>query len=540
MIFGLMIIQILLQTTTGAYNSAGAALGPLLFIALMIDAFVVACWYFAGAALGNNSVKGAALGEFYQFIGTVVLVGILIGTLAVLGGVYYSAISATTLMSPTAISTLCGNIEKSTALDLLGSTNSLLSGPASGSGNFIGICTLTGSGSGSSQGAGSSLTSKLEYPLAATAVIVANLTNQTANNLNSTFTMDAWIGFLQQLKTTIGICIQVPNTGTCIVPNPTKDPIFNLEYILGVYQGYDILLNNLTVFGNLLNLSVESFIIQLLFISIFLYTWPWLLFGGLILRSTPFTRNIGGLLIAIAIGGLLIYPTIFAIEYLSLANGFNPQTGAIGTSGGNYGASTNPGFGGLSPSGSQNNCNSNSIGYNTSYGFCVVTSLPSTSSLNNNAGDIAGNYVTNFFVEPNIKAAAWGYQCWPNVYGHTVGTAGLIADPGVALFGSTSGLLGAEGIDIAELVVPGFSYISSIISGLQEAITQTPTISLFVNCQPQAALNTFFAILNSYGIIGLISFFIPLINIVITITAITGLSGLFGGDTSLAGLSKIL
>ncbi len=520
----ILFIRILLASSS-AFTNAQTALGPLVVIALMLDALIVIIWYFIGSLLNNSKVKGAAAGEFNQFIGTVILVGILLGALTTLSSVYYSAISATNLMSPTAISTMCTNIESSSQLDLLGSKNSFLSGPSSSTGNFPGLCSFVSSSSISS------LTDKLNYPLAASAVVVANLTNQTAANLNYSFTMDAWLGFLQQLRPTIGVCIDPKDEGAgCLIPNPVLTPTFYLKFSYDVDAGYSLIIKNFAIIGTLLNLSVESFIVQLFFIAIFLYTWPWLLFGGIILRGTLFTRRLGGLLIAIAISGLLVYPTIFAIEYTSLGNGFSQSA-----TGGNYGGVPSAGTGtGTSQ------CNSNTIGYNSTYGFCSVTALPGTPSGTwPLAGTPTGNYVVNFFVEPNIKAIAWSYQCWPNIYGHVVSVASYT---GVAtgLLISTSGLLGAEGVDIAQLVLPVVSAITSLVGGIAEFVNGYPTQTLFVNCQPSAALETFFAMLNAWGIIGLVSYFIPLINIVITMSSVVGLSQLFGGDTDLAGLAKIL
>jgi hypothetical protein len=70
--------------------------------------------------------------------------------------------------------------------------------------------------------------------------------------------------------------------------------------------------------------------------------------------------------------------------------------------------------------------------------------------------------------------------------------------------------------------------------------TTAPLLLVPVSCSPNGALATFFALLNSYGLIGVISYFIPIINLIIMLTALIGLSGLFGGDTELAGLAKLI
>jgi hypothetical protein len=221
---------------------------------------------------------------------------------------------------------------------------------------------------------------------------------------------------------------------------------------------------------------------------------------------------------------------VFSIEYLSLGKGFSTQATATGNSnsaasGTSYGTSV---------------CNSQTPGYNSTYGFCITTQIPSAASLDEDAGTISGNYITNFFVEPNIKAISWGYSCWPNILGTAPGstTATVASFPNP--FGSISGLLGAEAVDIGQLTIPGISLISTLIGPIHDYVTGSPALVLLANCKPQAAINTFFAILDAYGIIGLVSFLIPLINIVITVSSIVGISGLLGGDTELAGLAKIL
>ncbi|MGI0100536.1 MAG: hypothetical protein ACREBH_02350 [Candidatus Micrarchaeaceae archaeon] len=468
-------------------TAAANTLFPIIAIALSIDAFIIAIWYFAGSMLNNNGVKGAARGEFYQLIGTAILIGIVIGSLVFISSFFYSTASLTKLMSPTALSTMCSNIESSSQLDILGKTSSLLAG-TSGSSKFVGICSILNSGGVPS------VTDQLEYPLAAAATIDANLTNQTVANLNYSFTMDAWLGFLSKLSPTINLCIDPETDGaSCIVPNPLLSPAFDLQFSQVPYAGYSLLVNSLTVLGTILNLSVQALLAQLLLISIFLYVWPWILFGGIVLRSTLFTRRLGGLFIAVAIAGLFIYPAVFSFEYLAVGNGFNTAAAS-----GNVG------------------------GYNTTYGFNAITYLPGAASTPGKS--LPSNYTVNFFVEPNIKGISMYYSCWPNI------------------LGKPTSLIIAEGDDIGNLLIPGASIISSLkyIFDLAFYTNSNPTFPLLAYCQPQNAVNTFYAMLNAYGIIGMASYLIPLINLVVTVSSVIGLSGMLGGDTSLAGIARIL
>ena len=49
-----------------------------------------------------------------------------------------------------------------------------------------------------------------------------------------------------------------------------------------------------------------------------------------------------------------------------------------------------------------------------------------------------------------------------------------------------------------------------------------------------------FMIMNAYGIIGIPAYWLPIMNLVITLSGIIGLSGLLGGDTSMAGLGNLV
>jgi len=491
------IAQLMPLLQTQLPNAAGQLM-PLIVIALSLDALIVAVWYYLGVILNNPRVKGSALGEFYQFIGTVIMVGIIVGVLAMLSSVYYGAVSSTKLMSTTQIMTMCTNIETGSQLNLIGKTNSLLSGPTSGAGSFPGICSLD------NPSATASLTNKLDYPLAASATIIANLTNQTVANLNYTFTVDAWLSFLSTLSPTIGVCFDTPPAALGCFPGGSDltPPKFSLEAEFTPYAGYFLIINNLSAISSLLNISMESLIVQMLVISILIYVWPYLLFGGILLRSTLFTRRLGGLLMALALIGVFVFPAIYAFEYLALGNGIQTGTATGGTA--------------------------NPTGYNATYGFNAITSLPGAQTTMMGQS-MPSNYVVNFFVEPNIRSIAIYNGCWPTSAGSSGGFPGI------------TGLVSAEAADVIALLVPGVSLLSALKYLLDlSASTATPSFFIAIYCAPAGALNTFFGIMNAYGIVGIASWFIPLINIIITVSSVTGLSALFGGDTQLAGLSKIL
>lgn len=131
-------------------------------------------------------------------------------------------------------------------------------------------------------------------------------------------------------------------------------------------------------------------------------------------------------------------------------------------------------------------------------------------------------YITNFYVEPNIGLIAEYYNCYP-----------------------TAGLLPTIEDNIATSLIPFYSILIQPLEALI-ANPNAPVIAAPYNsnvagfCTASDVEELAFTMLNVYGVIGVISVFIPLINLVIVITVIIGISGLLGGDTSLAGLSKLI
>ena len=519
------------------YNTTVSNLLPIVFAALLLDAAIVVIWYFAGVVLNNNKVKESAKGEYYQFIGTVVIAMLILWAMTTMSSLFYTALSSTNLLSPTAITTMCGNLEANSPINIIGGSNSLLSGATANGNTLTGFCQVLG---------GSSLTEKIDYPLASTSVVIANLTNQTATNLNSAFIFDAWLGFLSRLSPTFGFCFGLPEVafeqcvlqGTTTSGTPPTPPGSNggvgiiksgasavqnarieIDVSFQPYSGYSLLITGLNTVGALLTTSLESFIAQLMMLSIFLYIWPFLLFGGLLLRSTFFTRKLGGLLIAVALGAVIIFPLLFSLEYLVLSNVqfVNPTATSL------YNL--------------QNPLSTVSPGVNTTYGFNAVTPLPA------NVVDLNSNYVVNFFVEPSIEAIAMKYNCWPQITGGSA-VGAIIVNPvlgATALYAQDKNpLTTSEVSDLMYLALPGGA-ISAAVQIIQSVVEgHMASYYLPAFCPVNGALPAFLSIINAYGIIGVMSYFIPIVNLIITMTAIIGLSGLMGGNVSLEGLSRFV
>ncbi|MGC8537384.1 MAG: hypothetical protein ACP5MZ_00140 [Candidatus Micrarchaeia archaeon] len=479
---------ILLQITS--ISSVKSDLLPIVVLALLLDSVIVSTWYVLGILLNNSKVKDSARGEFYQLAGTAVITVIIL-TILVFAGSIFSLISSSGPMSTSNMSTMCSSIESNSPLSMLGSGSfSLLAGissseyPVGYTGpTFGGLCNYI-----STQSSAPTATTNIDYPLASAGVVIANLTNQSIVNLNSFFEVDFFLGYMETITPSLSFCLQdfINPAGPCMIPpedvvNPAISFI-NATYT--PYAGYSMVYKPMGVIGELLGTSLEMDVAQLLFIIVFLYIWPYILFIGLIFRATPFTRRIGGLFIAIAIGAVLFYPAVFAIEYVSLS-GMNVNS-EIGSTG---------------------------ITLSTAYGFNGITT---------NSITALPDYTPNFFVEPSIENIAQANSCWPP--------------------GGNMALTQAE--DTGILLVPFASAIDGLLPLIKGASgglpSSLPYFYLPSPCTPTDAEGTMFQILNAYGITGITAYVLPLINILITLTAIIGLSGLLGGDTSLAGLSRLV
>jgi len=457
----------------------GSSLMPLVIVALLIDALIVAVWYMAGALLNNKPIKSSATGEFYQLIGTIVLTAIIVGMLVLFANMYLSIVNGggTGLSSPQ-LNGYCGflsNTDPTTSLTLVGGLLTVGGGLGD---NICGAGGIIQSGASPS----ATTTQKIDYPLAATGVITANLTDQTVYNFNQIYLVDAFMGFLQKFYITLALCIQTPDTTACVpfAGAASGQRLFNIRAQWNSYAPIEIIYRGLGSLTALLSLSVAAFIIQLIFVDLFIYGWPAILFIGLILRATPFTRRLGGLLIAVAIGAVVIFPTAFAIEFLSAQS-----------------------------SSAYTTCQSYANG--------------------------AYSYPLSFFSMPNAYLIAGENGCYP-----------------------WFGLVGSEMADILEAHFPLISIISDLgqiiwgavcdlIGGLPGCSSSStpgsliiPELQVFPQCTLQSGQQTLFDLTQAYGTIGVTAYFLPILNILLTVSFVIGLSGLLGGDTSLAGLSRLV
>jgi hypothetical protein len=447
-----MFIFTLMNLLMSILFSPSDTLTNLVIISFLIAATIVAIWYIIGALLNNEKVKSGAKSELYQLIGTAIMIGIIIAIL------YIFSISYTTAVL---FSNNYGDLYSSCSALKNGNLyiiQQTLSAPVITDNN---ICSLIDSVSSFKT---IDLTSAVDIPLASTVVLTSSLTEQIANNFNMSFYFDGWLGFLSTLQRSYVVCGNVgQNVGGGCLDNLLSTAFASQST---PYAGFELIYKTFSILSVLLMTELAIFTAQLIFENIFLYIWPYLLFLGIIFRATIFTRKLGGLMIAIAIGAILVYPSLFTLEY-----------------------------------------------FTTNY---LTNEYPQTISFCNGAY----TYNENFSQMPSIAAIATACSCYP--------THGLVGEELLAVGGSLAGI---------GVIGNGESFINLP----SESLSCTGSGGIFSNTGAiGVSETTIFNLILAYGFMGVIGYFIPIINILITINAIVGFSGILGGDTQLAGLSRLI
>ena len=457
---------------------------PLVFVALAASMLIVALYYMAGFAINNKKMRETAVYEFGQAIGTGILAILIIAIMAFASTIFINMIPPATMQS---ICTILGGSQ----VNLLNSqyTGSLVSAQANSPTQVIcnNIIGTASAGSGNID-----ITSNLDYGLASVFMIEANMTNQTVGNMNSLFVFSNWIGFLSSFVGGSELCDPVD----CISGGA---PAFRVDYSYAPLAGYDFLTKAaLTPLQTQAIFMFEMNIMQLIIVVLMLYSWPYLIAAGLILRATIYGRKIGGFLFAVAFTAVIVYPLIFMFEYSAL------------------------GSGNLSPIGIP----ANEIPYtfaNTPPTAFQGTGTTSTTFNDLNINEIVGGntvmYRFNAFVYPKLNDVIYYDGCWP------LGGSVLASEGTFAAFYLIP--LAGLGVGLGNLLGTGLGFVSSV--------PIVPT-----TCGPAQAMQTFFDIINVYAIMSVEGVILPILNILIALVSIRGISGLLGGDTDIVGLGKLV
>jgi len=559
---------------------------PIIIISVLVSTSIVSIYYAIGYLLNNKKIKTDAIYEFAQAIGTVVIVIIIM----VILNLYGTTLSLTSVLSPSTVNSMCTNLYNDQLAFINANPNSgaFNSGPsptAAICANIIApLAASTASGATAAGSTTSSLTSSIDYGLAASYVIFANLTSQSTSNYNAFYIFSDVVGFLSKFTSVTAIAT----------------PAFDISFDYTPLAGYSFLNTMLIGLGIVSALSFYAYMIQMLAILLILFIWPYLLAAGIILRASSFTRRIGGLFIGLTLSFLIIMPLIILFEYASLSSPQNAYP--IGTNtipylpiyeqgpAGNvivYGASS--GFvnaevyaqqrgtaklpatcayvyesfcGDANSIGTQpicaasvnplQLCQNGYIPANTlpqdpcqqgQYVYESVCGDPNTteqqtvlsirvgpkcfSSTSFSQLEECGNEPQPHtsivpFMLPNATKMLEYYSCWP-IGGNIYAYELIGALPYlIPFYGLTLGVFSAFGFSIGGLAA------------------QIPTVLLAQGCTPQNAINAGLTLTNIYGVTAITAFILPLLNILIIYAGAMGISRLMGGDTDVLGLSKLI
>ncbi len=569
------------QQLASSYSSFQSWL-PIIMAGAAAAIMLTVVYYLIGVLLNNARIKGSALSEMQQAIGTVFLVVLIIGIMFIVGSgtslSYKSALGSTVTNQ---ISAICNNVLVNSQVSFLKSNAYSGSQPLP----TTSVCSIVNGKSGID-----AVTSNLDYGLAASYVVTANLTNQSISELNSIYNFDSMIFFLRALKSYVTIC----ETAACVIPLVPRDAEFTISYNL--YNGYIFHRAIMPVMTTQSNLAIYLYTTELILMLILLTAWPYLLAAGILLRTFGFTRRAGGLLIAATIVGVLIFPTVFLFQYASLSNlappgspatpgslatvgasyvpaialcGINMNTQTISDFTQNYGAKTTqyqlfcytsadklplsyvykgtkPG---TAPASTQSNCATyGGTPGNTAICACAAGDNGWFSASGSGSGpttDFAPCYVKkplSFYVFPDAASVVRLYACYPADYasvahpaGDGTGSNGII-DIEVRIVNAMNiqnplKILLALAIPITELT--GGTSVSGVTP-----LSWTPGLPCGI-----APVNVYAALIgmiNIYGIMAVTSFILPIINILMMLSATFGLSSLMGGETTILGLSRFL
>lgn len=581
---------------------------PIILGGIVAAISLVAVYYFIGVIIGSPRIKASALSEMEQLIGNVILIVAVIFVLELVGAgtslSFQSVLSGGPNPVNNQVHAICNNILPHSQVSFLIS-NAAGSPPEP----TTAVCNII-------NGHGVDVfTNNIDYGLAATYVVIANLTNQSIEELNSIYNFDSLIFFLRPLTAYVGYC----EPWWCAPALAPRVEELTLSYQL--YRGYVLHRVVIPSIITQANLSFYLFTMQLVLILLLLVLWPWLLAAGLVLKTFTFTRRVGGLLIAATLVGVLIYPIIFLFQYASLNTLSNGPACTVPTNYPNGGPPCVPPASGVGYTGASQippvalcgeNINTPTIStYTNGYSaptqyqlFCYTFAkelsldtiyissrpacdtsvvpatgpgctphgadivclidgvVPATPGPNDicacppgNSGFTTTDYqdqvplcyvqkTLSFYTFPDAASVVRLYSCYAPDYGSLAHTAndptntpdGLL-DLEVRI---TNGLNGESPINILESLgqavvqftvgaaPPGFSPSSYQPSQVPCGITTGHIYAAIA------------ALINMYGIISVTGFILPVINVLLMISAVVGLSQLLGGETNIIGLSRFI
>lgn len=592
---------------------------PIILTAAVTVISLTVLYYFAGIALNNSRIRASAQIEIQQALGTILLIVIILGIMYMIGSgtglAYQSLLSGGPNSVTNGLDNLCTKVLPNSQVGFLNPTATSAhypgySGPAPyPTGPYPdlpqetnAVCQIITGGSGLDPA-----TQNLDYGLAATYVITANLTNQSIEELNALYNFDSFTFFLRGIQSYASICEPV----TCFLPFTARYQESTLYYKL--FNGYVL---HRTVMPSVItqaNISIYLFVSEMILIIILLLTWPYLLAAGILLRLFTVTRRAGGFIIAAVITGTILYPTLFMFQYAGLSNlaplgsTAAPAPGQIQALGASSipasvslcGVSINtpvistyttpqpgepaitteyelfcytpseelpinaiyynlqpscntgqnpPAGAGCATSAANNNCGIDFPGWKSTSGIiCACAAGTSTMTTTSPTTQVPTCYVQkdlSFYTFPSEADVIRLHTCYPPDYANNEYYSNTGTGPS-GMMAIEVGVINALDKRSPLTVLLTLSTVFSQLTGASVPASGLSPIGDLgaVPCNsiaPQNLLAALEATINLYGIISVVGFILPIINVLMLISATFGLSQLLGGETNIIGLSRFI
>ncbi len=282
----------------------------IILLAIFMSFSVVILYFVLGYVLNNKNMVSGGKVELERVIMTAVLVVLIIILLNYIGQATYS----TQLISKSSISGICKQLNNPNLDSSLAFVNTA---PSANSPTYN-ICSGIINNAGATN-----ITSNIDYGLASTYVIISNLTNQSASNLNALYVYRTYIGFLSGFTATDSLCYP---QDLCLEGGDALS--LSVDYSYKPFAGYDIISRATELLYNQSTITFYMLLIQLLFILFILFSWPYILAAGIILSASSITRKAGGFLIAFVLAALIIFPIIYLMEYTAFTSNTLSPIGA--------------------------------------------------------------------------------------------------------------------------------------------------------------------------------------------------------------------
>ena len=436
---------------------------------ILLSFSVAGLLYMFGKMINDNNISARGINEAGQSVGTAIFAVAILSMMIFFGNfIYHSNLITGTIGKD--VGSMCAGFAYSQLDSISGNPTS----------NICALAASARTGSASSA---------INYPLEATYIITANLTNQAANNMNGFYQLEGLVAFLRNLKAVDTMCEVGP---ACT--NPLIKPIIKLTVSSTPFAGDKVIHYIGVPLQKQAIIILYLFLIQQLLLLMLLNVWPYMLAAGILLRAIPLTRGAGGLLMGISLAAVIVLPMVMLIEY-SMLNSAIPAGALAGASPSDIVGLTMNGL----PVGQLNVPGSQYYNQPVSKGGTVITYNALTQ---------------NFYVFPNSTNVANYNNCYP-------------------IDGSMPAEIAKDSIAMAGL---GIVYST----GLGGFVPSTPTAPIGILCSPNDMIAAILAETQVYGMMSVAGFILPLLNILLVISAVKNISFLFGGDTDIAGIGRLV